>query len=277
MDDLELITKFRSDVEPPDAQSMARARRTLAREFRHAPPRSVPRSRFRLRMAALVAAPAAALAGAALLVAGIFSGGGPSIADAAIIQRAHAALTPPPNQIFHTAVAGGGFEAETWQLTSPPYSMLASKGAAGGRTSEQVTTGSMVSWWDSATDTIHEEVAPTPQQPFDDPLAQVRHELSAGRARVLGTATVDGKPTYEIQFGRKGQFDAHSPVAYVDQTTYRPLVLSAPQHDGSIRRLHVTAFEYLPKTEPNMRLLSLRARHPSARVVAKGSSRPDTK
>jgi hypothetical protein len=89
--------------------------------------------------------------------------------------------------------------------------------------------------------------------------------------------TVDGKPTYEIQFGRKGDFNTHSPVAYVDQTTYRPLVLSAPQHDGSTRRLHVTAFEYLPTTPTNMRLLSLRARHPNSPVVAQDSSRPDTK
>jgi hypothetical protein len=276
MDDLELITRFRSHVGPPDARRVARARRTLAREFEHAssPP---PRSRFSLRVAALVAAPSAALAAAALLVTGVFSGSAAGIADAAIIHRIDAALKPSPNMIFHLAVIGNGFESQRWQMTSPPYSSLGYKGQVGGTKSEQASSGTTVSWWDSATNTIHEQVDATPQQPFDDPLAQVRSELSAGRARVLGRATVDGRPTYEIQFGRKGQFDTVSSVGYVDQTTYRPLLLVAPQHDGSIVRLHVTAFDYLPRTEANMRLLSLSARHPSARVVAGRVAGPDTK
>jgi hypothetical protein len=283
MDDLELITRFRSHVEPPNARRVARARRTLAREFEPALSSPPPRARLRLRVAALVAAPAAALAAAVLLVTGVFGGSAAGIADAAIIRRVDAALTPPPNEIFHIAVIGDGLESQTWQLTSPPYSSLSYKGQVRGRKSEQASSGSTISWWDSATNTIHQQLAPTPQQPFDDPLAQVRSEVSVGRARVLGTATVDGKPTYEIQFaskdqfGRRDQFGAHSPVVYVDQTTYRPLVLLAPQHDGSMVRLHVTAFEYLRRTKANMRLLSLSARHPSARVVADRSNRPDTK
>jgi hypothetical protein len=277
MDDLELITRFRSHVKPPDVRRVAHARRALAREFEHAPSSPLPGSRFRLRVAALVAAPTAVLAAGVLLVTGLFGGSADGIADAAIIHRVDAALTPPPNMIFHIAVSGDGFESQTWELTSAPYSSLSYKGQIGGRESAQASSGSTMSWWDSATNTIHEQVAPTPQQPFDDPLAQIRSELSAGRARVLGTATIDGQQTYEIQFGRKGQFDAHSSVAYVDRTTYRPLVLSAPQHDGSFVRLRVTTFEYLPRTKANMPLLSLSARHPSARVVADPSTRPDTK
>ena len=56
-----------------------------------------------------------------------------------------------------------------------------------------------------------------------------------------------------------------------------PLVVLSPQHDGPMRRLRVTAFEYLPRTEANMRLLSLTARHESARVVDDRSSSAHTK
>jgi hypothetical protein len=37
--------------------------------------------------------------------------------------------------------------------------------------------------------------------------------------------------------------------------------------DGSILRVRVTAFDHLTKTDANMSLLSLSARHPDARIA----------
>jgi hypothetical protein len=267
VDDLELITKFRSEVQTPDATRTARARRALRREFDG----TTGRSRLRPALGALVAAPLVAAIG--LAVAGVFGGGGTSIADAAIIHRADVALTAGPGKILYTHVAGGGFGAQTWQLTSPPYSFVGSKGPSGGHAPEEASNGTTASWWDPATNTIHEQPAPTmPQGPSGNPLAQIKSELHAGRARVLGTATVDGTATYKIQFEDKNGFDAQSLVAYVDQSSYRPLLLSDPQRNGQVVQLKVLALEYLPATPANLRLLSLTARHPDAKVVRGGAS-----
>jgi hypothetical protein len=273
MDDLELIRSFRSQVEPADSQQTTRARGRLTGEFRQPPPR---RGRFRPAFVAL-AVPAAVLVGAVLVVVGSFGGGGTPIADAAILHHASAVFAPRPHMIFHAAVAGDGFSSETWQMTSPPYSSVGSKGPVGIANGAESISGSSVQWWDPRTNTIHQQQAPTPGMPFDNQLVDARAALRAGRARVLGTATVDGRPVYKIQFtGKDGSDSARELVAYVDQQTYRPLMLDSPQRNGKVIHLRVTAFEYLPATEANMKLLSLTALHPDAPVVLDGSSYTST-
>lgn len=103
----------------------------------------------------------------------------------------------------------------------------------------------------------------------------MRQALDNGQARVLGTAIVDGVQTYEIQFASKGGFDSQGPIAYVDQSTYKPVELVDPKPDGGTAHLQVVALEYLPATPANMRLLSLEDRHPGAQVV-RGVSSPVT-
>ena len=226
MDDLELIRTFRSHVEPADPQRTARARRTLSREFGQAPAR---RSRLRPALAALIALPAAALAAVALLVFGSFGGGGTPVADAAILHHAGAVFAPRPHMIFHTAVVGDGFAAETWQMTSAPYTFLGSKGPVGAANGAESISGITVQWWDPRANIIHQETAPTPGMPFDDALTDARAALRAGRAQVLGTATVDGRPVYKIEFtGKDGADSSGDLVAYVDQRTYRPLDARRP-------------------------------------------------
>jgi hypothetical protein len=56
--------------------------------------------------------------------------------------------------------------------------------------------------------------------------------------------------------------------------SYRPLLLDDPQRDGTVIRLRVVAFEYLPQTSANLLLVSLAARHPGARVVLDPASKP---
>ncbi len=274
MNDLELIRHFRADVEPPDAERVAATRATLQAHFDDAPLRRRRRFVVRRRPALAASLAAAGLAAAAaLLVAAPFGGSGPSTADAAIIRHADAALSPPPHEILHTKVAGDGFVAEWWQLTSPPYSFLGDKGPVGSATPEQAGDATTALYYDPATNSIHEQTGAAPPA-FSDPLAQVRQSLADGRARVLGSARIDGVDTYKIQFADKDGFTSQSLVAYVGQRTYRPVMLSDPQRNGTVVHLQVVTLEYLPATPANLQSLSLTARHPTAVIVTDGAGKP---
>lgn len=274
MNDLELIRHFRSDVQPPDAERVAAARAALEAHFA-VPPKRRPRRWIpeRALLATSLAAPAVAAAAAgALLIAGVFGGGGTPIADAAIIRHADAALAAPPHEILHTKVEGDGFASETWQLTDPPYSFLGYKGPIGAAAPEEADDATTASYYDPATNTIHVMPSDRPQD-FGDPLAQVRQMLDEGRARVLGSARIDGVDTYKIQFAEKDNgFTSQSLVAYVDQHTYRPVLLADPQRNGTVVDLRVVTFEYLAATPANLQSLRLTARHPGARVVTDPAS-----
>lgn len=270
MNDLELIRSFRSDVEPPDAERIAAARAKLLAECAQAAPaparRRLPRARHNLRARLVLLGAPVLAAVAALVLAGGLGGRGSDEAGAAIIHRAGVALALPSHMVLHTKVAGDGFESEFWQLTNPPYSFVAAKGPVGVAQPEEAANATSSSYYDPSTNTIHELPNVVPPQ-FADPIAQVRQRLNTGDARVLGSAEVDGIATYAIQFKDKDGYDVQSLVAYVDQHTYRPIVLSDPQRNGSVVRLRVVVFEYLPATRANLALLSLPARHPTARVV----------
>jgi len=272
MNDLKLIRHFRSDVETPDSERVAAARRVLEAEF-GAPARRPPRRRVRRPavLATSLAAPVVA-AGVVLLVAGVFNTNGLSTADAAIIRHADDALSAPPNEILHTKEIGDGFMAEWWQLTSPPYTFVGVKGPVGAASPEQAGNATNSSYYDPSTNTIH-EMSGGGTTSFGDPVAQVHQMLDEGRARVLGSAQVDGVDTYKIQFAEKDDgFTSLSLVAYVDRHTYRPVLLSDPQRDGSVVTLRVVTLEYLPATAANLQSLSLTARHPGARVVTDPTS-----
>jgi hypothetical protein len=271
MNDLELIRSFRSDVRDPDEERVAAARQKLLAEYRKT---SISRRRRRRARLALLPAPAIAAVALLLLLSGWIGGGSSDLAGAAIIHRADAALALPPHEILHTKVAGQGFVAEWWQLTSPPYSFVGDKGPVGAAP-EQAADATTASYYDPSSNAIHQMPSATPVT-FDDPLAQVRQALDQGRARELGTAQVDGVPTYKIQFEDKHGYSAQSLVAYVDQHTFRPILLSDPQRNGAVVQLRVVTLEYLAATPANLQLLSLTARHPTARVVTDPGSAKDT-
>jgi hypothetical protein len=272
MNELELIRHFRSDIEPPDAERAATARAALEAQFGGGPKRR-PRRRVRGRALLATSLAAPAVVAAALLIAGPFGGGDTSTADAAIIRHADEALSPPPNEILHTKEIGDGFVAEWWQLTSSPYTFVGDKGPVGAASPEQAGDATNSSYYDPATNTIH-EMSGGGTTSFGDPVAQVHQMLDEGRARVLGTARVDGVDTYKIQFAEKDGFTSQSLVAYVDQGSYRPVLLSDPQRDGTVVDLRVVTLEYLPATPANLQSLSLTARHPGATVVHSGPGKP---
>jgi hypothetical protein len=57
-------------------------------------------------------------------------------------------------------------------------------------------------------------------------------------------------------------------VGYFDKSDYRPVYLDNPQHVGSVVRTKVLAYEELPLTSENEKLLSIIAQHPGASVQA---------
>jgi hypothetical protein len=259
------LSEFRSHIEPPDTDRTSAARAVLSTAIANETQKQRKQDHAR-RPAALGLATATAVAAVAAAAALIGSGGsGANVADAAIIHHAAQALSAPPNEILHALVTGDGFSAESWQLTSPPYSYLGLKGPIGhqGGSAGDATTSS---YYDPATNTIDEQPGGA-QKPFEDPLTAVHQQLQQGNARVVGTATTDGVPTYEIQFADNGAFGSGSLIAYVDQRTYRPLVLLDPQRTGGIVRLTVRTLEFLPATPQNLRLLSLEAKYPGATVI----------
>lgn len=220
------------------------------------------RRRLAIRLGFGLAAVTAAAAVTVVALLGSFGSGGPTAADAAIIHRALSAITPPANAILHTEVVGVQHgvtvEGETWQQTSPPYASRGLKGAVGNQ-GEFGDDGTTSFNYNPATNTIDEQPDSSPPT-FADPVAQVRQELNSGHAVVRGTVTIDGRPLYEIDL-------PGGEVGYFEESSYLPRYLDDPQRDGSVVRLRVLAYEYLPMTASNRGLLSVTAQHPSAQIV----------
>jgi hypothetical protein len=134
--------------------------------------------------------------------------------------------------------------------------------------------------------------------PFD-PATAIRRALASGHAHVDGKRTVNGRPVIAIQLdsldndstgwgvrpGGKG-----AATVLVDPRTYAPVQIAFHHVDGVSANLgipyfhrgsdwaqtsmtvveHFKTFERLPATTANLRLASLRAQHPTARVVTVG-------
>jgi hypothetical protein len=230
--------------------------------------RSAPRQRRRsVRLAFGTAAVVAAVAATAVVTDVVTSrSGGPAVADAAVIHHALTAVTSPADSILHEKLVGvqNGVEveAEWWQETSPPYASRVIKGPAGheGEVSDNGTTSFE---YDPGTNAITEHPDSSPPTPID-PVSQVRHELASGHAQVAGTVQIGGSSLYKIDL-------PGGLVGYFDTSDYRPRYMDDPQRDGSVVRLRVIDFEYLPITAPTRALLSVTAEHPTVRVVT-GSS-----
>lgn len=259
--DLRLLERdLRSLAEPRDEDEQLRVaiRRQLVASA------SPPRKRHWRPIRVAVSTAAAAAAAVAVVVVIAASGsGGPSAAEAAIIHHALTAVTPPANEILHVKVVGtqSGMTVvgETWEQTSPPYALHGFKGAIGHQT-EFADNGTTSFQYDPRTNTVSESPDSSPSK-FSDPIWQVRQELADGEAQVAGTAVIDGTPLYKIDL-------PHGLVGYFRESSYRPRYLDDPQGDGTVVRLRVAAYEYLPMTSANQRLLSMTAQHPDARIVS---------
>jgi hypothetical protein len=188
-------------------------------------------------------------------------GGGPSVAEAAVLHRTLAAVTGPAGTILHfkaTGVTNGSAVlVDQWRETSPPY---ASRGLDGqvGDLVEFANDGSTSYLYDTTTNTIYEQPdsrAPT----FTDPVSLIRQQLASGQASLVGTTTIGGQSLYQIQLD-------NGVTAYVDTTSYIPRYVDEPQRNGNTLRLDVVAYEHLAATPANTQLLSITAQHPNAQI-----------
>ena len=225
-----------------------------------------PRHRPRMRIFAGVSAVSAAAAIALVALVGSTGSGGPTAADAAIIHHALRAMTPPAGEILHTKVVGTQngvtFAAEVWRQTAPPYAGRAIKDQV-----EFSDNGTTSFEYDPARNTIYERPDSSPRPAFTDPVARIRRELASGQAQVNGTVNIDGVALYKIDLpqGRVGYFDTRNyALRYLDQ----------PQPDGTVVRLRIEVYEYLPMTSANQDLLSVTAQHPGARIDPNPSDAP---
>ena len=222
-----------------------------------------PRRRLSTRLAVGVATAAAVAAVTIVALVGSAGSSGPTAADAAIIHHTLRAITPPANSILHVKVVGAQngvtVVGETWQQTGPPFANRAIKGPIGheGEAGDDGTTSFN---YDPSTNTIYEQPDSSPPT-FADPVSAVRQELASGAAQFHGTVTIDGSALYKIDL-------PHGMVGYFEEGTYQPRYLDDPQRDGSVVRLRVLAYEYLPMSAANRELLSVTAQHPPAPIAA---------
>ena len=213
---------------------------------------------------------APAVAGAAVMTAVILVAGGTrtSSADAATLRRIGAALTPAPGTILHErALVTRGDDTpqiyELWQQASDPS---AARWIKFGH--ELSSDGTNMSVYDSSSNTItvtaDEASASTPAVD----LAQVLRSLAdAGSASVDGVTTLNGISVYKLTVhDAPGSFE--NGTAYVARETYFPVLIES--RGGSCNcdeTIRFQAYEYLPGSRANLRLLDLPAQHPGARVV----------
>jgi hypothetical protein len=267
--DLDLLERDLQKLAQPrgsDAELHLALRGQLAKTWQARSPRRRPPRRVALGWSAV----ATAAATIALVVVVTTAGsGGPGVAQAAIVHHALTAVTPPANEILHEEVVGAqngaAIAAEWWQQTSPPYASRGIKGSAGhqGEFGDNGTTSFM---YDPTTNTIYEQ-SDSSRPTFTDPVSQVRNELARGQAQSVGTVVVGGATLYKIDL-------PGGLVGYFDPNTFQPRYLDDPQRDGSVVRLRVVAYEYLPMTSANQALLSVTAQHPTAHVEVGQGGQP---
>jgi hypothetical protein len=259
-DELERDLKTLAEPQPDDEGLRLAIRATLVEQLQGRRKGIRRRTRLVFGAAALAAATAAA---AIVALVGFGGSGGPSAANAAILARVVHSMSPPANMIVHvkeTGVQADGtpVAAEWWQETNAPYAMRLIKGAVGGE-HEGATDGTTTcSLYDPGTNTIYQHTN-CASSGLIDPVESARAALRSGTAQVAGTVTIDGQSLYKIEL-------PNGVIGYFDQTDYRPVYLDNPQGDGSVVRTHVLAYEELPLTPENEKLLSLTAQHPDARV-----------
>jgi hypothetical protein len=251
--DLKMLARPQSDDERLRLAIRAALREELLRR---------PKARRRNRVALGSALAAATAAAAMVVLIGNGGSGGASSADAAVLAHVARVMSPPPNLIVHvkeTGVQPDGtpVSVEWWQETNPPYAVRIIKGAAN-QAQEGSRDGTTNSLYDPATNTIHQQASST-SPTLTDPVETVRAELGSGTASITGTVTIDGRSLYKIGL-------PNGVIGYFDRTDYRPVYLDNPQRDGTVVRTHVLAYEELPRTSGNERLLSVKAQHPDAKV-----------
>jgi hypothetical protein len=101
----------------------------------------------------------------------------------------------------------------------------------------------------------------TPAFRVTDETAEIRSELKAGKLRVTGPITVDGRRAIKLVGGHGSATEEYD----IAPGTYVP-IREIHRWTGTIVTLTYSEYRVLPATAANARLLSLAFRHPTARV-----------
>ena len=205
-----------------------------------------------------------------------------------VVERAAAALRVADGTILHTVLVGTfdsgpgrhatAVRIERWQSSSPPYDQLQVI-RSGDRLFEVATVDGAVQLYDPSTDTIYShpaeksevanEKAPaakagsgrqgTAVADGDSYRAKILGLLEAGRVHETGRVTVDGRAAIRLAS------DDGSVILLVDADDYQPIEWSVSE-GGQTAVTSFPTYERLPETEANAAFLSLRERHPGAKI-----------
>jgi hypothetical protein len=184
------------------------------------------RSGRRGRLVVRAAVPAAAAAAAGALAISLTTGTPVQNADAAILHHVADALTSPPATILHEralVTAGSTTQPyELWTENVPPYHYHVLK------------------WGHTGTGST--------SAPYD-PAAELRALVKAGKAHVVGTATINGQAAYKLSVS--GSSDRFlNGTAYVAKSNYHPLEIDTTGNGGE--RIVFQTYEYVPATAANL-------------------------
>lgn len=261
----ESLLRFRTELEDAihcelEAQATApsngRGARTL-RAVRRRPGRT-----------ALALGAVAAAAAAALFVSS------PWRSAPGFLERAQAALTPPPGSILHmkweetTRACTGTSAFEVWIDQAPPHTYRAfvpRRPTAPPDPGEPCSTGAPIEIGGSDEEPTLSFVPPNtlaPSQRFffavePDPWAAVRTDIKEGRAHREGTTQLDGRTVERVRFDCER---CPTNYGYFDPESLYPVAWDFG--NGHVWRY--LTWEYLPRTEDSLALTAIRAQHPDA-------------
>jgi outer membrane lipoprotein-sorting protein len=213
--------------------------------------------------------PSAAV-GAAVVITVILVAGGTQAtsADAATLRLIATALTPAPGTILHDrALVTMGDKApqlyELWQQADRPS---AARWIKFGQ--EVSSDGTNMSEYNPTSNTI--TVTPdedSASRPAADIAQLLRSLVDSGHARVAGETTLNGIAVYKLTVsGAPSPF--REGTAYVARDTHYPVLIESTGGPCKCTEtIRFQAYEYLPASAANLRLLDLTAQHPGARVI----------
>jgi hypothetical protein len=205
--------------------------------------------------------------------------GAPWRSGPSIVSRAQAALTVSSGTVLHLRITDT-YRDNLGTVTKTPTELwISSRGRYRGFTVDP-STGAKVEiggshavsssvQYSPALNAIGPGLVTNMYYAFGDPVATLRRQLAEGKATVDGHATVNGHRATRIRLRLTGaDCKPVTDYLYVDPTTYRPLeyrvVIFLPNRATLVRRFET--YDHLSATPPNLRMTSLEASHPTAKV-----------